>query len=186
MPDARAVAIDIPIGLPETGRRAADDAARSLLGPRRSSVLHAGSYGVRSRHSRRSHRCLGSADGLRRQPAVLRARSQDAEVERWIGQAHCPVYEVHPEVSFAILLGAPASAPKKSWAGMSQRRLALERAGLSLDETGGEAAARAAVDDMLDAAVAAWSARRILRGQAVTLPDPPPARPHGRPIAIWA
>jgi predicted RNase H-like nuclease len=93
---------------------------------------------------------------------------------------------VHPEVSFAILLGAPPSAPKKSWAGMSERRVALEHAGLSLHQIGGDAAVRAAVDDTLDAAVAAWSARRIFLGQAVTLPDQPPTGPDGRPVAIWA
>lgn len=38
-PDAEVVAIDIPIGLPESGWRAADEAARSALGARRSSVF---------------------------------------------------------------------------------------------------------------------------------------------------
>ena len=69
------------------------------------------------------------------------------------------MYEVHPEISFAVLLGAPASAPKKSWAGMCERREALESAGLTLDHTHGDAVLLAPVDDMLDAAVAAWSAR---------------------------
>jgi predicted RNase H-like nuclease len=39
---------------------------------------------------------------------------------------------------------------------------------------------------MLDAAVAAWSARRIVRRQALTIPDPAPVGPDGRPVAIWA
>jgi predicted RNase H-like nuclease len=108
------------------------------------------------------------------------------EVDTWIRHAPWPVYEVHPEVSFAILLGAPASAPKKSWAGMAERPRGLARAGLTLDHIHGDAAIRAAVDDMLDAAVAAWSALRIARRQALTIPDPPPAGPEGRPIAIWA
>ena len=39
-PDAKVIAIDIPIGLPEAGRRQADLAARDFLGRRRNSVFH--------------------------------------------------------------------------------------------------------------------------------------------------
>ena len=50
--------------------------------------------------------------------AVALTRESDAlapkilEVERWLPSAPCPVHEVHPEVSFTVLLGNPA-APKK-------------------------------------------------------------------------
>jgi len=37
--DAEAVGVDIPIGLPSKGVRAADAAARAFVGPRRSSVF---------------------------------------------------------------------------------------------------------------------------------------------------
>src|SRR6266487_5109767 len=37
-PDAAAIGVDIPIGLPETPRREADRAAREFVGERRSSV----------------------------------------------------------------------------------------------------------------------------------------------------
>ena len=39
LPETDMVVIDIPIGLPESGRRACDLEARALLGPRRSSVF---------------------------------------------------------------------------------------------------------------------------------------------------
>jgi predicted RNase H-like nuclease len=187
VPDASVVAIDIPIGLPVSGRREADLAARSLLGARRNSVFFTP---IRAAVEAASHADATATSvrltglGLSRQSFALAPKL--LEVDTWIRQAPCPVYEVHPEVSFAILLGAPASAPKKSWAGMSERRRALELAGLSLDEVDGEAADRAAVDDMLDAAVAAWSAWRIVRRQALTIPDPAPVGPDGRPVAIWA
>jgi predicted RNase H-like nuclease len=102
------------------------------------------------------------------------------------------VYELHPEVSFAVLLGTPALAPKTSRAasspthGMVERRRGLEAKGISLDQFGGTAALRASVDDMLDAAVAAWTARRLARGQATSFPDPAPLDPSGRQVAIWA
>jgi predicted RNase H-like nuclease len=38
-------------------------------------------------------------------------------------------------------------------------------------------------DDILDAAAVAWSADRIARGQASSLPDPPQVA--AVPIAIW-
>src|SRR5262245_9293744 len=40
-PDAAAIAVDIPIGLPADGPRACDRLARARLGPRRSSVFPA-------------------------------------------------------------------------------------------------------------------------------------------------
>jgi predicted RNase H-like nuclease len=69
---------------------------------------------------------------------------------------------------------------------MAERRQALENAGLTLDHIRGDAAMRAAVNDMLDATVAAWSARRFARGHALMIPDPAPAGPDSRPVAIWA
>jgi predicted RNase H-like nuclease len=40
------------------------------------------------------------------------------------------------------------------------------------------------VDDVLDA-VAAWTGRRILAGEAASLPDPPEVFSDGWPAAIW-
>ena len=40
-------------------------------------------------------------------------------------------------------------------------------------------------DDVLDAAAAAWSAHRIARGDAKSLPDPPQLNDRGQTIAIW-
>jgi predicted RNase H-like nuclease len=187
VPDASVVGIDIPIGLPESGRREADLAARSRLGARRNSVFFtppraAVEAGTHAEATAASMRLTGF--GVSQQSFALAPKLR--EVDIWIQQAPVPVYEVHPEISFAVLLGAPASAPKKSWAGVSERRRALDGAGLTLDHIHGDAAVRAAVDDMLDATVAAWSARRIARGQALMIPESAPAGPDGRPIAIWA
>jgi predicted RNase H-like nuclease len=45
---------------------------------------------------------------------------------------------------------------------------------------GGEAAA----DDVLDAAIVAWTAERKVRGEASKLPADPPVE-EGRAVAIW-
>jgi predicted RNase H-like nuclease len=41
------------------------------------------------------------------------------------------------------------------------------------------------LDDVYDAAAMAWTARRVARGEAVSLPDPPEVFSDGIPSAIW-
>jgi predicted RNase H-like nuclease len=41
------------------------------------------------------------------------------------------------------------------------------------------------VDDVLDAAIAAWTARRVARNEAQAMPDPPEVFSDGIPSAIW-
>lgn len=111
-------------------------------------------------------------------------RHKVLEVEEWLPSVPCQVVEVHPEVSFAAILGGPATAPKKSWHGMVERYRAPTGIGLFLDEATGEGARRALVDDMLDAGAAARSARRVRDGEAHSLPPSPPTV-DGRAVAIW-
>lgn len=185
--DPDAVGIDIPIGLPAAGRRRADLEARELLGPRRNSVFftpvrEALTAPTHAEASATSQRLTGhgvSQQAYRLAPKIM-------EAEGFVHDISVPVWEVHPEVSFAVMLGHPASAPKKTWAGMRERQQALGREGISLDQVG-EAGTHAGVDDVLDAAAAAWSAARLLRGKGISLPDPPEVDPSsGRPVAIWA
>lgn len=184
---ADAIAIDIPIALPSEGVREADVCARRFVGARRSSVFFTP---VREAIEAQTHASATQAAfastgaGVSQQAYALRTKI--LEVEQWLPSSACPVYEVHPEVSFAVLLGSPARAPKKTWAGMVERRRTLEAAGISMDHVDDAAARRASTDDMLDAAVAAWSAARIARGEARSFPDPPQVGENGRPVAIWA
>jgi len=103
------VAVDIPIGLPDTGRRRADVQARQAVGGRRSAVFLT------------------------------------------------PV-----------------------------RAALLAAAGITLTADLGPAGRVAGVDDVLDAAAAAWTARRVAAGHAVSLPSPPETYSDGLPCAIWA
>jgi len=182
-----AVAIDIPIGLPSTGRRQADDAARDLLGPRRNSVFYAPvreaiTAATHAEASAISKRITGH--GISQQSLALAPKILEAE--RWAVSTTAPVWEVHPEVSFAVMLGHPADHPKSTWSGLRERLDALRDAGIIVDDIG-SAGAMAGADDVLDAAVAAWSAARLRRGDGISLPDPPETAPGtSRPIAIWA
>jgi predicted RNase H-like nuclease len=187
VPDAQIVAVDIPIGLPTAGRRQADVEVRKTLGARVNSVFHtpvrpALEAATHAEATAISVQLIGS--GISAQSYAL--RNKILEAEAWLPSAPCPVFEVHPEVSFALLLGRPASAPKKTWAGMLERKEGLRAGGIDLDHFAGGAAAAAGVDDVLDAAVAAWTGLRLLGGTATSFPDPPELDADGRDLAIWA
>ena len=64
------------------------------------------------------------------------------------------------------------------------RRSLLTGAGIRLSDDLGDAGA-VAPDDVLDAAVAAWSALRIAKGDAKTLPSEPEIDERGRAVTIW-
>jgi predicted RNase H-like nuclease len=179
------VGVDMPIGSVAGGRRAADAAARAVLGPRRSSIfwtpppeaLAAAGYAEANAGAR-----AATGRGLSRQAWNLVPKMREAAALADAGRV--PLREVHPEVSFAAMAGAPLPAPKKTWAGAVHRARLLADHGVRLPDDLGPAGA-APVDDVLDAAAVAWSARRIAAGTAVTYPDPPERDGRGRPVAIW-
>ncbi len=185
--DLLAVAIDMPIGLPDHGPRQADVLARAAVGPLWSSVFmtpvrdalladdHAAANAV-------SRRLMGK--GVSIQAFGLKAKL--LEVEAFVQEGQRQIIEVHPEVSFARLCGRPLATRKSTWAGMQHRRRLLTSVGVDLDQDFGTAGARSGVDDMLDAAAAAWTARRYVAGEACPLPDPPETFTDGLPSAIWA
>ena len=186
-PRAEVIAIDIPIGLPVAGRRQADLEAKSLLGPRASSVFftpprEALLQETHALATRMSAELTGV--GMSQQSYALSAKI--LQVDAWLGDAPCRVVEVHPEVSFAEMLGHPGAAPKRRWAGMVERLNALADEGILIDGVTGVAAHRAAIDDMFDAAAAAWTARRVFAGIARSFPNPPEILESGESAAIWA
>jgi predicted RNase H-like nuclease len=182
-----AVAIDMPIGLPDHGRRQADMLAKAVIGPLRSSVfvtpvreaLRAENHATAVATNRRI-----AGEGISIQAFGLKAKL--FEIEAWALRSQYRVIEVHPEVSFATLAGQSLTARKSTWAGMHQRLALLDSAGIRLRDDFGSAGAACGVDDMLDAAVSAWTARRFIEGKASPLPDPPERFSDGLASAIWA
>ena len=194
------VAVDIPIGLRGTERRTADVKARAMLGPRRSSlfwtpplcVLHADSYEEANRLSRE---CAG--EGLSKQfyglmPKIKEVRAL-LDMESSCLSTHPRVAEVHPEVSFTVLAGAPMSFAKKNKRDSTDRRGAEQRLAALTDHFPNIADAlraplagtpKAALDDVLDAAAAAWTARRIATGEALCLGEGE-VDETGHPMNIW-
>ncbi|MBV1853184.1 DUF429 domain-containing protein [Catellatospora tritici] len=180
------VGIDIPVGLPDRGRRAADVLARTQAGPRWASIfmtpvrtaLEAEGHAEAIRRNREV-----AAEGVSAQAYGLRSKILD--VDSWVRGQGRRVVEVHPELSFAAMAGGPLASGKTTWAGSEQRRALLAGAGLNLVGELGPAGQLARVDDVLDAAAAAWSARRVADGVAVCVPAEPEFFSDGLPAAIW-
>jgi predicted RNase H-like nuclease len=176
------VGVDIPIGDVPGGVRRAEAAARAFVGPRAASILSPPPLDVLAVPYAEANAALAArgAPRLSRQawalgPKMLEAAALAAGDDR--------VHEVHPEVSFRELAGAPLPWSKKSWNGLMLRRRLLAGAGLALpDELPGADGVPA--DDVVDATAVAWSARRIAAGTARTFPDPP-EEAGGRLVAIW-
>jgi len=177
---AGVVGIDMPLGLLESGWRAADRAARGLLGPRRSSVFAIPPRAVwaQASYQAANQRCRElTGQGFSIQAWGLRAKLLEADRYREV--CGHPLYEVHPELAFAAMAGAPLAHSKHIAAGRDLRRELLGRAGLTVPRV-----RLAPVTDTLDAAAVAWSAWRIATDQAVIVPDRPQHDRHGREIAI--
>ena len=197
-PDPAVLAVDIPIGLPERaepGGRAADRAARAILGPRRSSVfsapvravLDAPDYPSANRASRASSE---HAIGLIKQcwNIVPKIREADDLLRAGAG-FRARVFEAHPEVCFASMAGAPMARPKSAGAGAAERVGALRAAGVpGADALAATVAGRGAkTDDALDALACLVTASRIARGVARRLPEGAAQTDGaGLPMAIWA
>ncbi|MCU0830022.1 MAG: DUF429 domain-containing protein [Rhizobiaceae bacterium] len=207
-PDARAlleafpdavIAIDMPIGLPETtgaGGRGPERLIRPLLGGRQSSVfsiparaaVEAESYAECCRIAlltsdpprKVSKQGFHLFPKIRELDAVLRAGPADA----------ARTYETHPELVFATLNGAPLATPKKikgqvNPEGMGERMALLAKAGLKIPAPLPKLRG-ANADDLLDACAALAAAMRIRAGMARAHPSPPDRDSFGLPIAIWA
>jgi predicted RNase H-like nuclease len=180
------VAVDVPIGLPERGARECDVEARRLLGVRRSSVFPAP---IRPTLTATSH---AEASGMRRQVEAKGVSIQTWSIMPKIVEIDCflraqvawrnVVREVHPEVSFFFLNGnRPMALAKRKAGGRAQRVSALRVwCGGGIDHAlrdQGKLGCKA--DDIIDAFVALWTAERIARGIAISIPATPRSDAYG-------
>jgi len=170
--EAASIAVDIPIGLTEKFRpRQCDRQARRLVGPRRSSVFPAPDRRLLQfltyvEASIFSHEQSGK--GLTRQSfAIFEKIAQvDSIMSR---KLQSRVFEVHPEVCFWAAADCHVlSYPKRKPAGFEERRAILERVFPGVAIPTRREAARllpgAGPDDVLDSAIASWTAWRHARG----------------------
>lgn len=188
------LAIDIPIGLPETGRRRCEQLARGILGrPRASSVFPAPIRPALVASDRKEADAItrsvdGRGVGAQAWALYFRIRQIDQFLTA-DATARQLTYEVHPEVSFAAWNGGLAILEsKKSANGMAIRRRLIdgyfgEQARNAIRRE--QSRSLAADDDINDAFAALWTAARIYSGSARVIPDPPDVDSNGIAMGIW-
>ena len=213
LPGDAAIAVDMPIGLPEItrkGGRGPEMLVRPLLGARQSSVFsipsRAAVYAAVEEFTTlelwyEAHRTAGAVArttsepprGVSIQAFGIFPKIREIDALLRVRPELCRrAIESHPEVAFWQLNGERAmSLPKKvkgqvNAAGMAERRTLLAGLGLRRDFLEAAPPRGAATDDFLDACALLFIAARHARGQARPFPDPPDADAYGIPIAIWA
>lgn len=189
---AEVICVDIPIGLLDgPGQRACDAQARQLLGRRASTVF---TPPCRSALQQENHTAASEANrritgkGLPIQTHSI--SDKIAEVDSLVTpDLQSRVYEVHPEVCFwALNHGQPMSHKKARLAGPTERWRPLRKALPSLPKVPPpprDLPAGCAVDDYVDALVAAWTADCIARGSATHIPHNPSMDDQGLRMEMW-
>ncbi|MEJ8570189.1 DUF429 domain-containing protein [Microbaculum marinum] len=198
------VAVDMPVGLPERligSGRACEVAVRRLLGARQSSVFSIPCRAAVMETSDYRRACeIASANSepprmVSKQGFALFPKIREVdETLRARPELRDRVFETHPEVCFLHMNGGePARLPKKVKGrahpdGLEERRGLLREQGFPADflEAGRRPPRPAAADDFLDACAAAWTAARILRGEARCYPETPSRDAFGLEMAIRA
>ncbi|HVU71526.1 MAG TPA: DUF429 domain-containing protein [Mycobacteriales bacterium] len=185
------VCIDIPIGLPERGRRTLESQVRARLPGRGSTVfptpvrpiLDAPGYWEANVLSRE----LCDGRGISQQTWHITPRI--AEIDALLAADPAldeRVAEAHPELAFTTMNGGVPPVSKHTAAGLAQRRALLaawlgEAVVAALPARLGTARA----DDVLDAVAVAWVAQRWAGGRAEVFQDPEcPRDGTGRPMRI--
>lgn len=188
--DLAVVCVDMPIGLADRGRRGCDALARALLPRGRKSSV----FPAPRRPMLAFERWAEANDWGKRQDGVgltiyawgLMAKIR--ELDGALGPAdQARVRESHPELAFHRMSGGRALPPKRTPAGRAARRALLEAEGFDrLDDwLGLYPRALVQPDDVLDACACLVTARRVVRGDAIRLPDAPPRDARGLAMEIW-
>lgn len=192
---AQVIAVDMPIGFEDQPSsppgRPCEREARQLLGARRSSIfpsplriaLSASDYEQANQFNR-----AAGGTGLSKQAFNLFAKIREVDAVMTPDLSRGVVFETHPEVSFTVLAGAPASYRKKTAEGRQERLALLTRAGLpeALFEPHPFKSSLCAPDDLIDAGLCVLTAQRIAAGEARSFPEAPPQDARGLIMAIHA
>jgi predicted RNase H-like nuclease len=186
--DFGVIAIDIPIGLPDSGARLCDQQARQVIGPRRSSVfpcpirstLEAPSYSEACSVGRRI-----DGRGLSQQAWAIAPKISEVDAHM-SPELQDRIIEVHPEVCFWALNGEqPLQHHKKTADGIAMRRSLLAARGFDVTLLNARPPRGAAIDDVNDALAALLTAIEFQRGQAKRLPDSPTKDSRSLRMEMW-
>ncbi|MBU6328499.1 MAG: DUF429 domain-containing protein [Acidobacteria bacterium] len=169
------VALDMPMGLPESGPRRCDIETRQRLGRRAPSVFPTPPRPVLGCTDHAAAVAMGRRiDGRGISIQAFNLIPKIVQVDRALGDPPDPrilarVVEAHPESAFAELAGAPLTSAKRTAAGRAERLALLA----TVFHEGNHLLERrhpgAAPDDVLDAAVLVRTAHRMVTGSAMVL-----------------
>ena len=181
--------IDMPIGLPESGYRGCDRAARELLGSARSRVF----LGLRRplldrRGDYPAANAWAKADGKGLAKQAFFILPKIAEIDAIMTPARQRRFrESHPELVFRRLNGGTALVSKHTPEGLKARRDILVRHGF--DELDAWLKTlqrkRAQADDLFDACVLALAANKATQGTARRVKSPAVRDARGLRMNIW-
>jgi predicted RNase H-like nuclease len=173
------VCVDIPIGLSENSKlRECDIAARQILGRRASSIFPPP---IRPCLSAKDYKTTckicyeHSGKKLTRQSFAIMDKIRQVD-DLITPQLQQRVREIHPEISFLALNNKkPMRHNKKKRDGRKERMKLLAPIFPDIEKIVAEARKPndVAVDDVLDALVAAWTASQIILQKTQTLPENP-------------
>ncbi len=196
------VAVDMPIGLPETigpGGRAPENELRALLGERKASL-----FSIPSRRaiyapdfSAACDESLATSEPPRKisiQAYNLfpKIRELDELIRDDPGLVGI-LSESHPEGAFMVMNDRqPLPEPKKVKSAIHAPGIILRKA-LLIEVAGFDAAfldqktpKGVGVDDFMDACACAWVAEKRALGTAISFPQKPERDAYDIPMAIWA
>jgi predicted RNase H-like nuclease len=194
------IAVDVPMGVEVFATpvgRGCDTALRRELGSRQSSVF---AVPARAALAETDYRLACEAALAHSAPPRMvskqcfhifpKIREADALITP---ELQTRIVECHPEGAFWAMNGRqPLSEPKKLKSrgyppGLALRRALLVAVGFPPEFLAARRfnASHAGEDDVLDACACAWTARRVLRGEAHRFPDEPRIDPRGLRMEIW-
>jgi predicted RNase H-like nuclease len=187
------ILIDIPIGLPDNGKRRCDVETRKILKKRASSVfpvpcrqaIHADTY---QKACRINKKILDVKLSVQTWNISGKIREVDDFLRKNEKARRC-VRESHPEICFWALAGQrPMAHYKKSERGFAERQKLLNRINPTTEKIFNSAMKRflrkdLARDDILDAIVLGISAASRKKS-LVTIPNNPPRDAVGLPLQI--
>lgn len=194
--DGDLICLDIPIGLLNgPGKRACDVEARSLLKrPRASSVFPSPSRPALQFKGQNQYQAASDGNlrvaGKRLSKQTFCIMPKVAEVDsRMTPRLQARMKEVHPEVCFWALNGRrPMARSKKHPDGLNERWDVLRGVLPSLPQRPRlpvEIQGECALDDFVDALVAAYTSLCIRRDAAARIPRQPPADASGLQMEMW-
>lgn len=199
--DIARIAVDIPIGIPGfalRGGRGCDAALRAVLGSRQSSVFAVPARAALAQTDYRAaceaaHQCSDPPRKVSKQCFNIFPKIREVDAVMSPDRQE-RIAECHPEGAFWAMNAQRAlSEPKKVKSrahepGLAERRALLTGAGFpaAFLHSADFRRSDAGEDDFLDACACAWTARRILRGEAIRFSVDPAVDPKGLRMEILA